>query len=196
MSHPENDRPHQPSSRIESLFQRLLPEAQRLARQSINGQDFRHFDEDDIAVSACAKLYCELLRGSVVGDSDSDQLRLLAVIVRQKVVDMLRMTKAAKRGGGRVRGESAFEALSDVSRQVGIDGVADCQPHGMLAAMERQNLDLLINDLPTEDLRRIALYKLEGYSNAEIARELGVCERTIERKSRMIRRRWAKKVQK
>jgi len=39
--------------------------------------------------------------------------------------------------------------------------------------------------------RQIALLKLEGYTNKEIARELDDCtERTIERKLRRIRARW------
>jgi DNA-directed RNA polymerase specialized sigma24 family protein len=42
-------------------------------------------------------------------------------------------------------------------------------------------------------LRQIAVRKLEGYTNREIARELDDCtERTIERKLERIRSKWAR----
>jgi len=43
-----------------------------------------------------------------------------------------------------------------------------------------------------EDLRRIALYRLEGNTNAEIAAlpEMGCSLRTVERKLRLIREAW------
>ena len=39
-------------------------------------------------------------------------------------------------------------------------------------------------------LRRVALLKLEGYTNPEIATELGITARTVERKLDRIRARW------
>jgi DNA-binding NarL/FixJ family response regulator len=40
-------------------------------------------------------------------------------------------------------------------------------------------------------LRRVALLKLEGYTNREIAAELKITARTVERKVDRIRARWA-----
>jgi hypothetical protein len=47
-------------------------------------------------------------------------------------------------------------------------------------------LDLLDDD----ELRTIARGKMEGYTNAELAGQLGCLERTVERKLRVIRGLW------
>jgi DNA-directed RNA polymerase specialized sigma24 family protein len=44
--------------------------------------------------------------------------------------------------------------------------------------------------LPNEELRSVALWKLEGYTNQEIAGKLGCVAGTVERKLRVIRSIW------
>ncbi len=44
------------------------------------------------------------------------------------------------------------------------------------------------------ELRSIALWKLEGYSNEEIAGKLGCVERTIERRLQLIRQIWENQI--
>jgi DNA-directed RNA polymerase specialized sigma24 family protein len=45
--------------------------------------------------------------------------------------------------------------------------------------------------LPEGDLRDIAVAKLDGFTNDEIAERLGVQTRTVERKLRTIRELWS-----
>jgi DNA-directed RNA polymerase specialized sigma24 family protein len=72
--------------------------------------------------------------------------------------------------------------LMDASEPTPDDAVA------LSEALERR-----LRALGDPVLRRIALRKLEGYTNKEIARELDDCtERTIERKLGRIRARWAR----
>ena len=52
----------------------------------------------------------------------------------------------------------------------------------------------LMDRLRDDQMREIARRKLEGYSNAEIANQLGVVERTVERRLGMIRDYWANEV--
>jgi DNA-directed RNA polymerase specialized sigma24 family protein len=56
-----------------------------------------------------------------------------------------------------------------------------------ITAEEYRRLMVLLND---DRLRQIAQCKLEGYTNAEIARRLGLTSRSIERKLRSIRHVW------
>ena len=42
------------------------------------------------------------------------------------------------------------------------------------------------------ELRKVAVWKMEGYSNEEIASKLDCVPRTVERKLRMIRSLWEK----
>jgi DNA-binding CsgD family transcriptional regulator len=45
--------------------------------------------------------------------------------------------------------------------------------------------------LDSEVLRSVAVWKMEGYSNAEIAAKLGRSECTVERKLNLIRQIWS-----
>jgi DNA-directed RNA polymerase specialized sigma24 family protein len=51
-------------------------------------------------------------------------------------------------------------------------------------------VDRLFGLLDDQELRRIALTKLEGYSNEEIAVEIGRSLPTVERRLKMIREIW------
>ncbi len=53
-------------------------------------------------------------------------------------------------------------------------------------AAAREEFDRLLDVLP-DDLRRVLAMRIEGYSNAEIALEIGRVERTVELKLRTIR---------
>jgi DNA-directed RNA polymerase specialized sigma24 family protein len=63
-------------------------------------------------------------------------------------------------------------------------------PDSVVAVAER--LQCLLDCLKTDTLRSIALWKLEGYTNEEIALKLRCAERTVERKLNMIRGHWEK----
>ncbi len=49
-------------------------------------------------------------------------------------------------------------------------------------------------DLLDEELRQIALWRLEGYSNQDIANMTGHILTWVERKFRIIRRRWSQMI--
>jgi DNA-directed RNA polymerase specialized sigma24 family protein len=48
----------------------------------------------------------------------------------------------------------------------------------------------LMGRLPNAEVRTVALRKLEGYTNAEIAKRLSCAESTVERRLRVIRTLW------
>ena len=58
------------------------------------------------------------------------------------------------------------------------------------AAALNKALEERLRTLPERDLRRVALMKLEGYTNQEIAESLKRSMRGVERKLGIIRRRW------
>jgi DNA-directed RNA polymerase specialized sigma24 family protein len=53
----------------------------------------------------------------------------------------------------------------------------------------------LVDRLGEQTLRSVALWKMEGFTNNEIARRLGCVPQAVERKLRAIRRLWAEKEQ-
>ena len=60
---------------------------------------------------------------------------------------------------------------------------------GFIAEVAEQ-CDRLLGSLDDDTLKSIAVWKTEGYTNEEIAAQLGVVLRTVERKVHAIRERW------
>jgi DNA-directed RNA polymerase specialized sigma24 family protein len=71
-----------------------------------------------------------------------------------------------------------------------VEGLAGSEPTPELDAGVADECRRLLGLLGDEALRRVAQRKLEGYTNAEIAAELGCVESTVERKLQRIRRLW------
>ena len=65
------------------------------------------------------------------------------------------------------------------------------EPTPEFAEQVSQEMSRLLAVLGDDSLRQIALAKLEGYQNAEIAEKTGVQTRTIERKLHLIRELWS-----
>jgi DNA-directed RNA polymerase specialized sigma24 family protein len=170
----------------EGYFQRLVG----LARRKLQGARRGVADEEDIALSAFAS-FC---RGA--GQGRFPQLRdrnhlwpLLFKITARKALDLIQHERRQKRGGGTVRGESALAALSG-SATAGIDGVIGPEPTPEFTAQVAEEYRRLLERLNDPDLRSIAVWKMEGCTNAEIADRLGCVTGTVERKLRLIRTLW------
>ena len=94
-----------------------------------------------------------------------------------------------KRGGGRVIGASDY-AAGDPGGEDPLAQVAGTEPSPELAAVLIDEIRKRFADLPDESLRVVALRRMEGHSNAEIAAELDCSLRSVERKLELIRRTW------
>ena len=62
-------------------------------------------------------------------------------------------------------------------------------------AQMREEMDGLLARLEDDELRTIAMMKLEGSTNQEIADHLDVTERTVERKVKKIRDAWSSMIE-
>lgn len=167
------------------LWQRYFQRMAALARQRLGEGQRRVQDEDDIAVSVFKSLCERAQRGDLAGLAGRDELwRLLATITLRKVAGQIRDATRQKRGGGQVRGDSVFPGDD------GLDGVVGAEPTPeflhQLAEEHRRLLDALDDDT----LRRIALWKLEGWTGQEMAAKLGLTRRSVERKLERIRELW------
>ena len=110
----------------------------------------------------------------------SDLWNLLGVITANKARMQARREAAGRRGGGRVVGEDAL-ARPDGS-PLPLDEAGADPP----AAEFDLRCEDLLNRLDP-DLREIAVLRLLGYRNAEIAQQFDCTERRIERKLNLIR---------
>jgi RNA polymerase sigma factor (sigma-70 family) len=170
-------------------FQRLVG----LARRKLLGAPRRAADEEDVALSA----FDSFCRGAEQGrfprlDDRDDLWQLLVLIAERKACDLIEREHRQKRGGGKVQDEAALEGAKEDSVAPGMAGVVGREPTPALAAQVAEECRRLLDALGDEQLRTLALGKLEGYTNDEIAAKLELSRPTVERKLNRIRRLWAK----
>lgn len=165
-------------------YQRLVELAGRRLPHGVR----RDFDEEDVALSAFDSLCRGLADGRYPDLADRDSLwGLLIVITSRKARARLRKHNAQKRGGGRVQGESVFEARpgDNIGQAVG------AEPTPEFAAEVAEEVEHLLGQLPDETTRQLAVLKMEGYTNDEAAGRLGCSRTTVERRLRLIRKTWS-----
>jgi DNA-directed RNA polymerase specialized sigma24 family protein len=175
----------------EGYFQRLVA----LARAKLRGAPRRAEDEEDAALSA----FDSFCRGAEAGRfpqlyNRDDLWRLLVMITARKAYDLAERAGRRKRGGGQVRGDSALldAAAGDAHR--GWEEVAGDEPSPEFAAQAVEEYRRLLGQLDDDGLRSIAVWKMEGLTNREIADRLGCAVPTVERRLRLIRKTWAAEV--
>lgn len=170
----------------EQLWQHVAVRLQEFASQRLDVQTRRHYDEQDAANSAFHSLCRGLADGRLEASNRDALWGLLAVITSRKISAQQRLLSRQKRGGGAVRGESAFVELGGA----GINQVNGKQPPPDELAEVSESCSQLLDALPDDTMKRIVLLKFQGSTNFEIASELNCTERTIERKLERIRRIW------
>ena len=114
---------------------------------------------------------------------------LLVTITARKAFNQARESRARKRGGGRVHGESLHgngEDLDDLRR---LQQVVGSEPTPEFAAQVADECNWLLRQL-TQELQAVARLKLDGYTTQEISQELSCSPRTVERRLETIWQRW------
>lgn len=171
-------------------FRRLVG----LARWKLGDSPRRAEDEEDVALGALNSFFTGVEAGEFPQLRDSDNLwPLLAKITVRKALNQRERQLAAKRGGGRVRGDSVHQHPNTGSVLTAAEFVDEEITPDTLAAM-RDQCQRLIDVLPDQQLREVVRLKLLGHTNAEVAEELGVVERTVQRKLSLIRTYWGEEM--
>ncbi|MDR3108869.1 MAG: hypothetical protein LBU65_04160 [Planctomycetaceae bacterium] len=166
-----------------------------LARRKMQPYCKRIHDEEDIAVSAIHSFYKGLSEKRFHSISGNNELwKILATIVCRKIFKSNRDQNRQKRGGGKIRGDSFFDAggKNNDKKTPGIGNVAD--NNVITPYLEVEFLDTcenLFEMLEDESTRNVARLIMEGYSIDDTAEELGCVRRTVERKLAKIREKWS-----
>jgi DNA-directed RNA polymerase specialized sigma24 family protein len=161
-----------------------------LARRKLGDSPRRSGDEEDVALSAFASFCHAAEKGRLPELMDRHGLwNLLFSITAQKAVDRMRHEGRQKRGAGRVLGESKIGLAGDAAAAGGMDRLADDCPPPDFAVMMAEQCTRLLDQL-NANLRPVALAKIEGSTNEEIARRLDCSLSTVERSLRLIRKIW------
>lgn len=175
----------------QALWQRYFPELVRLARHKLRGAPRRASDEEDVAASAMESFFQAAQKGRFPDLADRDDLwRLLLRMTARKAVDLRRREARQCRGGGRVRTASDLPAASSEAEPLDFSQAVGNTPTPELAAIMAEECQRLLGQLTQPDLRNLAIAKMEGYTNQEIAERLDCSLRTVERRLHLIRKKW------
>jgi DNA-directed RNA polymerase specialized sigma24 family protein len=167
----------------ERYFERLVT----LARHKLVGLPRGAADEEDVALSAFDSFIRGVEQGRFPRLADVDNLwQVLVLITARKAIDLRKHERRRKRGGGKVVGEDVL-AVED---EPGLDRLIGDEPTPEFAAQVAEEYQRLLAKLTKPELRSIAVWKMDGYTNAEIAARLGCAKVTIERRLALIRSLW------
>jgi DNA-directed RNA polymerase specialized sigma24 family protein len=174
-------------------FRRLLG----LARAKLQGKWLRAADEEDVVQSALIGFFLGAERGQYAQLHDRDDLwHLLVRITIRKAQKLVKHNEAQKRhpgtrGGTLGTGVTHAGVADTPVEDGGIEQVPDPKSSPDLEVLAKEGIEQLLESLGNVQLRSIAVWKWEGYTNEEIATMLGCKVRTVERKLNLIRKIWS-----
>ncbi len=166
------------------FFERLC----RYAKSKIYDRHQRLIAPDEIASNAFLALFKGIRENRFEKVRNRDELwQMLTLIAARNAISEQAKLQSQKRGGGKVGGSSAFgeHGIGNVQDYVQRD-----PPPEVFVELEELSQRLL-RSLPNDELRNVAVWRMAGYSNEEIAEKLGKTERTVERKLNLIRSIWS-----
>lgn len=161
---------------IQGLWHRYFHRLVTLARTRLRGTVQAHYAAEDVAMDTIVRLR-EGERGSFQPISDQHLWQLLVLTTAKRCADLVRHKKG-RRGVTRDTAATSLEEI--VSRE----------PTPEFAAQMAEECERLLKQLGDERLRSVAIYKLEGFTNEEIAAKMNCSVRSIERKLQVIRSIW------
>jgi len=178
----------------QELWQRYFRRLIGLARKKLQGRPRGAADEEDVALSAFDSFCRGAEQGRFPKLEDRNNLwHLLMVITARKAARLVR-DETRQTHGATVLGEAALEGLAGESDERALEQVLGSEPTPEFAAQVAEEWRRLLTCLGDRDLEAVALGKMEGYTNAEIAAKLGCVSRTVERKLQLIRSIWKQEI--
>ncbi len=174
------------STAANRIWQHYFDRLVRSVRQRLYGQNRAVSDEEDIVLSVFDSFYSAVEKGRFPDLSDRDDLwRLLLRMSARKVVDKRRHDRRQRRGGN-VKIHSLDQSGDD---ETVIEAIGD-EPSPEMVLMMQESVEQFFSHLGVGQLTDLAGAKLEGYSNAELAKRFECSERTIERRLHLIREKY------
>jgi DNA-directed RNA polymerase specialized sigma24 family protein len=169
------------------IWEQFAPRLTLLVRRHLDHRILRREDEQDILQSMFASFYQGQYLGKTTPASRQELWKLLVRITMCKVVNTAHRHLADRRDIRRERSDRAGESDNSRFAEWIRDHVDRAQPTPQDRVAVAEEVERLLHLLP-EELRQIVLWKLEGFTNAEIAPMIGRTVRSVELKLQLIRR--------
>jgi DNA-directed RNA polymerase specialized sigma24 family protein len=177
---------------VQKLWERYFQRLVTLARAMLGSQPRGAADEEDVALSAFGSFCNGVLRGRFPQLEERDNLWRLLVTITARKVYRLHLRHACRKRGGKVviLEESALTVAGRAGRALGLEQFLASEPTPEFAAEAADEYQRLLGLLPNEELRAVAQWKMQGFTNEEIAARLDCVPRSVERRLRTIRICW------
>jgi RNA polymerase sigma factor (sigma-70 family) len=169
---------------IRALWERYYRAVLALARRHLGDLPRRAADEEDVALSAFDSFCRAAEQGRFPRLEDRGDLwQVLLLLTVRKAADLVEHEGRGKRDWR--RREGGYEEDGRRLREL-----VGREPDPAFAAQVAEECRRLLAKLGDEQLRLLVLRKMEGYTNEEIAVQLGCAPATVERRLRLVRKRW------
>jgi RNA polymerase sigma factor (sigma-70 family) len=177
------------SAAVRQLWEIYCPLLQGIARKKLPPLGIG--DEEDVVQSALWSFFTGAAQGefSVLKDRE-DLWSLLTVITSRKAINLLKHEKCPKRNPQQMIDGKRWPP-DNLGKQ-DVELVLDSEPAPDLMVILDEESKRLLDSLGDRQLRSITIWRLEGYTEVEIAAMLGCTLRTVERKLRLIRKIWSR----
>jgi DNA-directed RNA polymerase specialized sigma24 family protein len=185
---------------VQKLWEDYFPRLVRKAQRWLSRSPRLPVDAEDIALTA----FDSFIRGAEQGRfpklfDRGDLWQLLVMIAYRKTCNEVKNEARRQPHNGRVYEASALTTAEAEDTGSIFSQLIDREPDPALVVQVAASCQRLLAMLPTAELRDIAVWKLEGYTNEEIATKLnggqGRVVATVERKRALIRKYWAREIQ-
>jgi RNA polymerase sigma factor (sigma-70 family) len=173
------------------IWQRYFRELLRLARRNLDRRARHRADEEDVLQSMFQSFCARQARGDF-HLADRDELwTLLVTITLRKARNTAKAQRRDKRDVEREQAAGTEAGCNSSCTSWELEEMDAAGPSPVEAALLNEALERRLESLADSGLRQIALWRLEGYSNREIAERLACTERSVERKLERIRSKWS-----
>ncbi len=184
-------RSHDPAVRdvaARLIWQRYFHALLELARSNLDKRIRRRTDEEDVAQSMFKSFCLRQQKGEFDLAGRDDLWKLLVTITLRKARNAANAHRRRKRDVAREQtflGNGNSTSVDFVLEEMDAAAPTPAEAMVLNEALERR-----LEALHDSELRQISLWRLEGYTNREIADQLDCTERSIERKLNRIRSLW------
>jgi RNA polymerase sigma factor (sigma-70 family) len=172
------------------IRQRYFRDLLDLARRNLSKRVRQRVDEEDVVLSMFDSFCARQARGEFDLAGCDELWRLLVTITLRKASNARRNHHRERRDVAR---EQSLVTDRDDSSCPGwaLEQMDRSTPSPAEAAVLNEALERRLESLGNSELRQIALWRLEGYSNREIADRIKRTERAVERRMERIRQKWS-----
>lgn len=179
-------------SAAQLIWEHFATRLHEMARVHLHQRTKRVYDEEDVVQSMFRSVCRGLAEGRFPDLRDRNSLwRLMLVITSNKISNRHRYDRQQRRDHRRTIGDTIFAKPTLDSQSPLAAGIVSREPTPEFAAEFEDTCEQLLSQLTDPDVRDIAILRMEGFNDSEIAERMNCSRRTVQRRLEIIRRQWS-----